>query len=168
MANVILGRAGDTVLVDLDVCVKTGRVTRDRLTLRGQTTPAWVTLLLFVSIIGFLIAGSMTSRRYRVTLPFSHGVHDRWRANRRWAWLVGIAGVGVILAAATVGAGHAGLLLGAGVSLLVGSTAVGSWNATRNNVGIHVTRDGDLLLTRAHPAFADAVRTATTRELSSR
>lgn len=52
------------MLVDLDVCVKTGRVTHDRVTLRGHTTPAWVTLLLLFTIIGFFIAGMMTSRRY--------------------------------------------------------------------------------------------------------
>ena len=158
MADVVLGRAGSTVLVDLDVCVKTGRVTNQRVTLRGQTTPAWVSFLLLFTIIGFLFVNAMTSRRYRVTLPFSHVVHDRWRMNRRLAWLLGLAGLSAWVAAATFGIDYAGLWVGVGIVFVSGAVIFGVTNALANNVGIHMTRDDELVLSRAHPAFVEAVR----------
>ncbi|KRA29428.1 MULTISPECIES: hypothetical protein [unclassified Nocardioides] len=166
MADVILGPAGSTVLVDLDICVKTGRVTDERVTLRGQTTPSWVTLLLLCSIVGFLFAAMMTSRRYRVTLPFSHAAHDRWSGNRRLAVLVGLAGVAVLVAAATVGDDFSGLLAGVGGAFVAGGLGLGVLNAARNTVGVHVRRD-DLVLTRAHPLFVEAVKAASVEPLSS-
>ncbi len=158
--DVILGRAGDIVLVDLDVCVKSGVATQQRVTLSGQTTPAWVTVLLLFTVIGFLFAGAMTSRRYRVTLPFTHAIHDRWRRRRRLGWSLGLAGLGAVFVAATVGDGHAGLWVGAGLALTAGGVGMGSTNALMNNVGIHMTRDSELVLTRAHPAFVRAARGA--------
>lgn len=155
-----MGRAGSAVLVDLDVCVKTGRVTHDRVTLRGQTTPAWVTLLLLFTIVGFFIAGLMSSRRYRVTLPFSHEVHDRWRNNRRLAWLVALIGVVALMAGSTLGNDYAGLLVGSGIAFMAGGVALGTVNAVSNNVGIRMTRDEDLVLTGAHSAFVKAVNAA--------
>lgn len=168
MAEVNLGRTGSAALVGVDVCVKTGRPTAHRVTLRGHTMPAWVTFLMFFSVIGFLIAGGMTSRRYRVTLPFAHAAHDRWRSNRRWAWLVGLAGVAALVSAATIGHGHAGLLVGTGIALVAGSAVIGTSNAMTNNVGVRTTQDGELVVTRAHPAFAEAVRAGAQELLSSR
>lgn len=153
MLDVILGRAGSSVLVDLNVCVKTGVATNQRVTLSGQTTPAWVTVLLLFTVIGYLFAGAMTSRRYRVTVPFTHAIHDRWRKNRRLAWAVGLAGAGALLLAATIGDNYADLWVGAGLAFLAGSVAIGTNNALTNNVGIHMTRDNELVLTRAHPGF---------------
>ncbi|GAA3534648.1 hypothetical protein [Nocardioides daeguensis] len=166
MADVILGRAGSTVLIDLDVCVKTGRVTHDRVTLRGHTTPAWVTLLLLFTIVGFFIAGMMSSRRYRVTLPFSHEVHERWRNNRRLAWLVALIGVCALMATATVGDDDAGLFVGSGFAFMAGGVVLGTINAVKNNVGIRMTRDDDLVLTGAHPTFVQAVNTASREPLT--
>ena len=159
MPDVILGRTGSTVVVDIDICVKSGVATTQRVTLRGQTTPAWVSVLLLFTIIGYLFAGAMTSRRYRVTLPFAHAVHDRWR-NRRLGWAVGLAGAGALLVAATIGDGYVGLCVGVGLALMAGGLAIGTTNALTNNVGIHMTRDNELVLTRAHRAFVRAVRGA--------
>lgn len=164
--DVILGRAGSTVFVDIDICVKTGQVTSQRVTLRGQTTPAWVMLLLFLTVIGFLLASVMTSRRYRVTIPFTHAIHDRWRKNHRLAWGVGIAGAGALIAAATFGASYASLWIGIGIAFIVAGLVSGTANAMTNNVGVHLTRDHELVLTRAHPAFVQAVREATVEPLS--
>jgi hypothetical protein len=166
MADVILGPAGSNVLVDLDICVKTGQSTNERVTLRGQTTPAWITVLLLFTIIGFLFASAMTSRRYRVTLPFSHVVHDRWRNNRRLLWIVGLAGAGALIAATTFGSSYAGLWVGVGTAFIAGAVIMGTANAMRNNVGVHLTRDNELVLTRAHPAFTEAVRAAQIGPLS--
>lgn len=157
MADVILGRAGSTVLIDLDICVKTGQVTSQRVTLRGQTTPAWVTILLLFTIIGYLLAGAM---------PFTHALHDQWRKNRRLAWAVGLAGIGALIAAATIGNRYSGLWVGTGVAFMAGGLVIGTANAIRNNVGIHMTRDDELVLTRAHPAFVQAVRAAAVEPLA--
>jgi hypothetical protein len=165
MPDVILGRAGSTVLVDLDVCVKSGVATRQRVTLRGQTTPAWVSVLLLFTVIGYLFAGAMTSRRYRVTLPFAHAVHDRWRRNRRLGWAFGLAGVGALLVAATIGDDYVGLCVGVGLAFIAGGLAIGTTNALTNNVGIHMTRDNELVLTRAHPAFVRAAHGASVEPL---
>jgi hypothetical protein len=162
MADVVLGRAGDTVLVDLDICVKTGQVTKQRVTLRGRTTPGWVIVLLFLTIIGFLFVSAMTSRRYRVTLPFSHEIYDRWRNYRRLAWVVGLIGVGTLVAAATSATNEAGPWVVTGLSLTAGALLIGTINAVRNFVGFRVSRDGELLLTGAHPAFVAATRAAST------
>lgn len=162
MADVVLGRAGDPVLIDLDVCAKSGRPTRDRVELRGSTMPAWVTLLLFFTIIGFLLAGAMTSRSYRVTLPIEHAIHDRWRRNRRRAWVAGLVGFGLLVwAAASSEAGAAGPGVVVGLVLIAAALVGGVVNDRSNNVGFGLTRNDDLVLTRAHDDFARAVARAT-------
>lgn len=160
MADVILGPAGSVVLVDLDICVKTGQVTDQRAVIGGRTTPTWVTVLLVFTVIGFLFAQAMTSRRYRVDLPFSHAVHDRWRTTRRLAWIAAVAGAGALIIAGTSGTTHGSLWVGAGVALVAVALVVGTVNTVRNNVGVRVTRDDELVLTRAHPAFVEAARGA--------
>ncbi|WP_148615223.1 hypothetical protein [Nocardioides rubriscoriae] len=90
MADVVLGRAGDTVVVDLDVCAKTGRATGHRVRFRGSTMPGWVVVLLLFTVVGFLLASTMTSRRYVVTVPLAASAHARWRRYRRVALLVAL------------------------------------------------------------------------------
>jgi hypothetical protein len=46
-----------------------------------------------------------------------------------------------------------------------GSTVLAT-NALMNNVGIHMTRDNELVLTRAHPAFVRALRGASVESLA--
>lgn len=167
MPDVTLGPAGSAIVVDLDVCVKSGVATAHRVTVRGQATPAWVTVLLLFTVVGYLFAGAMTSRGYRVTLPFSHSVHDRWRNNRRIARGAGAVGTAAVVAAAFVGDGMTGLVLGVGLAFVAGGFVLGVANALRNNVGFYLTRDGELVLTRAHRAFARAVRGASVERLSS-
>lgn len=167
MAQAVLGRAGSMVVVDLDVCAKTGLATKQRVILRGHTTPTWVTALLLVSVVGYLFAGIMASRRYRVTLPFTHALHDRWLANRRRAWLLAGAGVAASLGAVTVGERYAGLLLGLAIAFAAAGAVVGTTNALRNNVGFRMSRDHDLIVTRVHPAFARAVAAADVQPLTA-
>ncbi|ROR90907.1 hypothetical protein [Nocardioides aurantiacus] len=161
MADVVLGRAGSPVLVDLNVCAKTGRRTSDRVERRGSTMPAWVTLLLLFTVVGFLLAGAMTSRSYRVTLPLEHAVHDRWRRNRRLAWAVSLVGAGAFVWAESGGTAADGLWGGVGLALFLAGLVGGTVNSTMNNVGFRMTRQDDLVLTRAHDNFARAVAAAT-------
>lgn len=165
MAEVILGRAGSTVTVDLDVCAKSGRRTEHRCTYRGSTTPGWVTVLLFITLVGFLLAGAMTSRSYTVTLPLAKDVYDRSRRNRRIAWCCGLVGLGVLVVAIATDAlsdgGWAPIGFGLVVVALVGSYV----SALVTNVGFRTTRYDELVVTRAHPAFVRAVAAASTEEV---
>lgn len=160
MADVLLGRVGADVDVDLDVCAKTGETTDQRVTMRGTTTPGWVLVLLLFTVIGFLLAQVMTSRRYSVTLPFVHRVHDRWKRTWLLAWAVGVVGVGAVIAAATDSGGEAGLWGGVGIALIAAALVGGTINSSVNGLGVRATRSDDLVLTRAHPAFARAVAAA--------
>ena len=160
MAEVVLGRAGSTVLVDLDVCARTGRTTSQRVTLRGSTTPGWVIVLLLFTVVGFLLARTMTSRRYSVTLPLVHEVYARWKRNWLLAWVVGLGGAGALIVAVTNYGNEAQLWGGVGIVLVAAAIVGGAVNSTVSGLGVSATRDGDLLLTRAHPAFAQAVAAA--------
>ncbi|MBC7631372.1 hypothetical protein [Aeromicrobium sp.] len=160
MADVVLGRAGDTVLVDLDVCAKTGHTTSQRVTLRGSTTPGWVIVLLAFTVVGFLLVCAMTSRRSRVTLPLDHGVYARWKRNGIVAWSVALGGVGALVAAATDYRGETEVWGGVGIGMVVAALVGGTVNSTVNGLGFGMTRHDDLVLTRAHPAFAQAVAQA--------
>lgn len=159
MSEVVLGRAGSTVLVDLAVCAKTGQTTSQRVSFRGSTTPGWVIVLLLFTVVGFLLAMTMTSRRYRVTLPLVHEAFARWKRNRLMAWIVGSGGVAALVAAATNFGGEAGLWGGVGIALVAAALVGDAVNRSLNGLGFR-TKDDDLILTRAHPAFAQAVAAA--------
>lgn len=161
MSEVALGRAGSTVLVDLEVCAKTGRTTNQRVTLRGSTTPDWVVILLAFTVVGFLLASAMTSRRYHVTLPLRRETYLRWKRNKLVAWMAGIGGAGALIAAATDFVGGAGSWFGiGGVALVVAALVGGAVNGRVYGLGLRMTRDDELILMHAHPAFARAVSAA--------
>ena len=157
MARVVVGIAGDEYLiVDSDICVKSGRRTSDRVTLRGGTTPGWVNVLLLFSILGWLFASGMSTRRYRMEVPFSHAIHARWRRWSRVAWLVGVGGLVVTIFAAAEGVQVEWMLLCVAVTAL----GMGLGNAFVNNVGVRENRDNELVLTRVHPTAAAALTRA--------
>lgn len=165
MAEVVLGPAGSRVDVDLGTCAKSGRPTAYRVEFRGSTTPGWVGLLLLVSVVGFLFASSMTSRRYRVTLPFTHELHERWRRGRRMAWAFAAVGVVVIVAAAAIGGDAAVPGVAVGVGLMTVAMVGGVVNAVRHGIGFRMTRDQELVVTGVHPAFAREVAAASVAPL---
>lgn len=166
MPNVKLGRTGSTVVVDLDVCVKTGAATRGTVTLRGSTTPPWVSVLLVVTVVGYLFASVMASQKFRVTLPYTHAVYDRWQRGRRLAWALGLAGVAALVLGLVTGR-YVGVWAGAAGVVVVVALVVGIVNGRRNGVGIVATRHDDLVVTRVHPAFAAAVRESAVERLDA-
>jgi len=154
----VVGNAGDEYLViDSDVCLKSGRRTSDKVTLRGGTTPSWVNVLLLFSIFGWVFASGMSTRRYRMQVPFSHAIHARWRRWSRVAWVVGVGGLGATIGAAAAGVQVEWMLLCVGVAAL----GMGLGNASMNNVGVRENRDNELVLTRVHPTAAAAIKRAT-------
>lgn len=168
MADVTLPWAAEKVVVDLDTCIKTGRTTNETVTLRGTTTPLWITVLLVVSVFGYLLATMMTMRRYELKVPFTHAAYDHWNRRRWAAWAAGLAGGGFLAGAVAADGGHSGVLAGVGLVILTGAVVLGVANSLRNSVGIHLNRDGDLVIVRTHPAFAEAVRTAQVEPLLRR
>lgn len=160
MADVVLGTAGDDVVVDVPVCAKTGRRTDEMVTFKGSTTPGWVIILLFLTIVGFLLAAFMTQRSYRVTVPFVHEVHDRWRRGRRLAWLAGLVGVACVVGAVATYGDRSEVLGAAGIVLVVAGLVGSAVNGVRHGVGFRLTRGDQLEMTRVHPAFAAEVRQA--------
>jgi hypothetical protein len=165
MAEVVLGPAGSRVDVDLGICAKSGRPTAYRVEFRGTTAPRWVVVLLLVSVVGYLFADAMTSRRYRVTLPFTRELHERWQRGRRTAWLVAAAGVVFVVATPFVGGGAGLALLLVGVGLMTVAMLGGVVNAVRRGIGFRMTRDQELVVTGVHPAFAREVAAATVAPL---
>jgi hypothetical protein len=153
MARVVLGRIGSEVVVASDRCVKSGVPTSQRIVVRGRTTPGWVHVLLVFTIIGWLFASGMASRRYRVEVPFRHELYDRWRRINRAAWLLGLLGAGLTLWATVAGGDRAGMFL----AIAVGGLALGLGNALLHNVGVRQQDASELVLTRVHPDAAAAI-----------
>lgn len=119
--------------------------------------PTWVNFLFVFSFVGMLLAGAATSRRYVIDLPFSHEAHDKWRRGKTAAWAIGLAGaIAIVLAASR---GGSSMITMAGVAVVAVGLVVGMVNSAEGNVGVGLTRDGDLVLTRVHPAFAASLRT---------
>lgn len=137
------------IVVPSDVCVKSGVRTGYRVTLRGSTTPSWVMFLLLFTVIGWLIAVRMTSSRYQVVVPFRQDLYERWFKINFFAWLLGIAGVVIAVAAGLAGFERAAIFLSlTGVALVGG--LVNSW---KNTVAVVLSGE-ELLLTRVSRAFA--------------
>lgn len=155
MAEVILGRAG-RIVVDSPVCAKTGRPTRQRVILRGSAMPTWVNFLFVFSFVGMLLAGAATSRRYVIDIPFSHEAHDKWRRGKTVAWAFGLAGAATIVLVAS--RGGSSMITLVGLAVVAVGLIVGLVNSAEGNVGVGLTRDNDLVLTRVHPAFAASLR----------
>lgn len=161
MSTVILGPAGSTVLIDLDLCAKTGKPTMERVMLHGKTTPGWVSPLFIVSLIAFILGRVFTAKAFRVTVPFSHDAHDRWRNNRRWAGGATVVGALLITGGVASASGGGAPWFWAGTAILVVALVSGAVNGLKNNVGVWQRRGGNLVLTRVHPDFARAARAAT-------
>ncbi|QCX26612.1 hypothetical protein [Nocardioides jishulii] len=166
MADVTLPWAAEKVVVDLDTCVKTGRPTNETVTLRGTTTPLWITVLLVFSVFGYLLATMLTMRRYELKVPFTHAAYDHWNRRRWAAWAAGLTGGGFLAGAVAANDGRSGVLAGVGLVILTGAVVFGVANSLRNSVGVHVNRDQDLVIVRTHPSFADAVRAAAVEPLA--
>ncbi|MCL2613761.1 MAG: hypothetical protein FWD95_11095 [Nocardioidaceae bacterium] len=156
MAIVAVGPVGADVVVPTDVCVKSGVPTRDRVTIRGSTTPGWVWVLLLLTIVGWIFVSIMTSRRYRIEVPFRHDLNDRWRRTYRIATGLVVAGFGATIAAIIARLDHALVPL----LLVVAGLLIGTVNGLVRNVGVRQIGDERLALTRVHPAAAAAITRA--------
>ncbi|NYG08214.1 hypothetical protein BJ986_002701 [Phycicoccus badiiscoriae] len=135
------------------VCVKTGTPTADVLTITGSAAPLWTGVLIVFGFLPWLVASLASSKRYAIEVPMHAAVWRRHRSLRRAALILVVAGITLVLVASIQGRDNAWLLLlptFIGVALYVG-------NESMNTVGVHLSGDGGLLLTRVHPEFRRAL-----------
>ncbi len=136
------------------ICVKTGEPTEDVLRVRGSAAPEWTTVMIVFGLLAWLAAQTMSSRRYNIVLPFDSAVLKRYRQWRRAAW--SCAGLGVVLTVVAAGLASDYASIPLLIALLV-AVAMGVGNEWANSVGVRLSREGSLVLTRVHPRFAAAV-----------
>jgi hypothetical protein len=135
------------------VCVKTGVPTADVLTIRGSAAPGWSWLMIVFGFLPWLVANLATSRRYTIEVPMQAVVWKRHRAARRAALYLFVTGVAFAVIATTQGWQNSAILL---IPAFVG-LALHAGNEWVNTIGVHLSRDGGLLLTRVHPGFERAL-----------
>jgi hypothetical protein len=157
MARVVLGPVGAELTIPSDLCVKSGIRTDDRVILRGSTTPGWVNVLLLFTIVGWIFASGMASRRFRVVTPFVHQRHEQYRRGFLSSAVMATFGLGGVIWSVSTGSDHAGAFL----LLVLGGIVLGAINSWITMVGFHQDADGLLVMTRVHPVAAAAIREAT-------
>jgi hypothetical protein len=135
------------------VCVKTGTPTADVLTIRGSAAPGWSWAMIVFGFLPWLVASVASSKRYAIEVPMHAAVWRRHRSVRRAALILVVAGVVLALVAVSQGRDNSAFLL---LPAFIGM-AFYAGNEWFNTIGVHLTRDGGLLLTRVHPDFERAL-----------
>ena len=110
--------------------------------------------MILFGLFAWLFASSMASRRYVLVLPWRLELARQYRSWRRAGWVLVAAGPLLAVAASAWGTSAGALLLC--VSLIGVAVIVG--NEWRNSVGVRLSPDARLVLTRVHPDFAQACR----------
>lgn len=135
------------------VCVKTGTPTVDVLTIKGTAAPGWSWFMIVFGFLPWLFASVASSKPYEIRVPMQSAVWGRHRTIRRYALLLFATGLVLAVVATVQGRDNSAILLFPSFLALVGY-AVNEWV---NTVGVHLTKDGGLRLSRVHPRFAQAV-----------
>lgn len=122
--------------------------------LSGSAAPGWTGAMVLFGILPWLFATSMSGRRYEVELPWRRELTQRYRGWRRAGWVLVASGPVMALVGASAGVGWAGFLMWLSV-LGVAAVVVTEW---RLSVGVRLSPEGALVVTRVHPDFARACR----------
>lgn len=136
------------------VCAKTGAPTTDSVRLSGSAAPGWSGWMILFGLFAWAFAATMSSRRYELVLPFKREVLQRYRSWRRAGAFMIALGLILTVVAAALGGQNAAVLLGVsfvGLVFIIG-------NEWKNAVGVRLSDDGDLTVTRVHPDFERAWR----------
>ncbi len=136
------------------VCAKTGvpcdGLVKDTL----RVVPRWVSALAILLIVPYYLARPYTARKIEAKLPIAPERLDRIRRFVKVAWValvVAAAGLmAVLFGAGAVGA--AACLAGLGAYVVIIYVGDQMWVGARPTEGDEV-----VMLTRVHPAFADAL-----------
>jgi len=136
------------------VCAKTGAPTADSVRLSGSAAPGWTGAMILFGLFAWAFAAFMSGRRYELVVPFKREVLQRYRSWRRAGVVMFALGLIMTAIAAATGRPKAVVLLG--VSLVGLVFIIG--NEWKNAVGVRLSNDGDLIVTRVHPDFERAWR----------
>lgn len=120
--------------------------------LSGTAAPGWTWATIVFGLFAWLFVSSMSSRRYVLVLPWCAAVARRYRSWRRAGWVMVASGPVLAVAATAWGSSSGSALLSAslvGVVVVVG-------NEWRNSVGVRLSPESRLVVTRVHPDFARA------------
>ncbi|WP_157577532.1 hypothetical protein [Phycicoccus jejuensis] len=134
--------------------MKSGVPTEDSVRLAGSAAPGWTGAMVLFGTLPWLFATSMSGRRYEVELPWRRELTQRYRGRRRAGWVLVASGPVMALVGASAGVGWAGFLMWLSV-LGVAAVVVTEW---RLSVGVRLSPEGVLVVTRVHPDFARACR----------
>ena len=135
------------------VCVKTGTPTADVLTIKGSAAPSWSWFMIIFGFLPWLVASLARSKRYTIRVPMRAAVWRRHRTIRRAAFIAFVAGLVLAIVATVQGRDNSAILLFPSFVAM----AVYAGNEWFNTIGVQLTRDGGLLLTRVHPDFQRAL-----------
>ncbi|GIL34567.1 hypothetical protein PDTK01_06430 [Phycicoccus sp. DTK01] len=134
--------------------MKSGVPTEDSVRLAGSAAPGWTGAMILFGILPWLFASTMSGRRYEVELPWRRDLVLRYRGWRRAGWVLVAAGPVMALVGASAGVERAGFLVWLSV-LGLATVVVTEW---RHSVGVRLSPEGVLVVTRVHPDFARACR----------
>jgi hypothetical protein len=136
------------------VCAKTGVPCDGLIKDTLRVVPRWVSALAILLIVPYYLARPYTSGKIEAKLPIAPERIELIRRVVKIAWIaLVVAAAG--LAAAFFGAGAVGvvaLLLGLAAYVVIIYTGDRLWVGARPS-----GRDGEVILTRVHPAFAAAL-----------
>lgn len=154
MASVELGPPDDVPQHLPALCVKTGVPTGESVRLSGAAAPGWTGAMILFGLFAWFFASSMASRRYVLVLPWRLELVRQYRSWRRGGWVLVAAGPVLAVAASAWGISAGALLLCVSV---IGVVVIVS-NEWRSSVGVRLSPEAHLVLTRVHPDFAHACR----------
>ena len=135
------------------VCVKTGTPTADVLTIKGSAAPSWSWFMIIFGFLPWLVASLASSKSYEIQVPMRAAIWRRHRKIRRAAFIAFVAGLVLAIVATVQGRDNSAILLFPSFVAM----AVYAGNEWFNTIGVQLTRDGGLLLTRVHPEFERAL-----------
>ena len=135
------------------VCVKTGTPTADVLTIKGSAAPTWSWFMIIFGFFPWLVASMASSKSYEIQVPMQAAVWRRHRRVRRAAVVLFVVGVTFAIVATIQGRPNSGILL---MPAFIGA-AVYAGNEWFNAIGVQLSREGGLMLTRVHPGFQRAL-----------
>ena len=135
------------------VCVKTGTPTADVLTIRGSAAPSWSWFMIIFGFLPWLVASLASSPSYEIQVPMQAAVWRRHRKVRRAAFIAFVVGIVLAIVATIQGHDNSAILLFPSFVAMAAYAA----NEWVNTIGVQLTRDGGLLLTRVQPGFQEAL-----------
>lgn len=139
------------------VCVRTGEPATAALKVDAYRTPLWAYAFLLIGVLPGLVAIAVVRNSHphlRLMVPVSARVGARRRDRLALAMAATLGGVVLIVVGAT-SASDLAVWVGIGLSVAALVLVVMALNVP--GVSAQISRRGDVVLTRVHPRFAEAL-----------